>query len=152
MKKIQKGNYGICKESADQFLYVSRWCMENGRYLTDTFYPFAVNVAFACELYLKAIMTYRSPNDEFIAGHDLFELYTGLSPNDATAIESLFSNKYKKTDIKTFLQQNRETFPDWRYAMEKGVIIDINGFEAFSQALIEQIKTMEDKYEEVDKE
>lgn len=97
-------------------------------------------------------MTYRSPNDEFIAGHDLFELYTGLSPNDATAIESLFSNKYKKTDIKTFLQQNRETFPDWRYAMEKGVIIDINGFEAFSQALIEQIKTMEGKYEEVDKE
>lgn len=36
--------------------------------------------------------------------------------------------------------------------MEKGVIIDINGFEAFSQALIEQIKTMEGKYEEVDKE
>ena len=145
MNKLQKGDYEICKDSADQFLHVSNWCLENGQYLTDTFYPFAVNIAFACELYLKAIMIYRSPSDEFISGHDLLKLYEGLSPNDATAIERLFSNIYKKADIKSFLGQNREAFPDWRYAMEKGVSIDITGFEAFSQALVEQIRTMEGK-------
>lgn len=145
MNKLQKGDYEICKDSADQFLHVSKWCMEEGRYLTDTFYPFAVNIAFACELYIKAIMIYRSPSDEFSSGHDLLDLYQELPPNDATAIESLFSNKYKKTDIRTFLRQNRKAFPDWRYAMEKGVSIDISGFEAFSHALVEQIRIMEGK-------
>lgn len=145
MNKLQKGDYGVCKDSANQFLYVSKWCLQDGRYLTDTFYPFAVNIAFACELYLKAIMIYRSPNDEFIPVHDLLELFEGLSPNDVTAVEKLFSNKYKKADIKTFLRENREVFPAWRYAMERGVSIDISGFEAFSQALVEQIRIMEEK-------
>lgn len=63
MKK--QGDFQVCRDSANQFKNVASWCFDGhgAEFLIETLYPYAVNAAFACELYLKAIQIWESATD-----------------------------------------------------------------------------------------
>ena len=139
MAKTTKGtgDFAVCKEAADQFLAIAQkskgeTCMD---YLMTGFYPYAVNVAFACELYLKAIMIIRSQSDEFDTGHNLKKLFNGLEIIDATYIENEFQTQFSAKTLSEFLTDNGDVFINWRYALEKAVAIDVTGFDVFADIL-----------------
>lgn len=139
------GDYHTCKIAADQFFYVSNLCNSNNvyDYLNKTFYPYSVNVSFTCELYLKAIMIYRSPNDEFCKGHDLKVLFSHLPQNDAVEIENRFNSFFNNKKLSDFLNENGNVFVEWRYALENTVKIDVTGFETFSSVLNNYVKELD---------
>ena len=132
-----KGNFEVCKDAANQFYNVANWCSDKSLpdYIENTFYPFAVNAALSCELYFKAIMVYRSPDDEFFTGHDLRQLFNNLSKTDSQNISQAFSLQYTAKTIETFLDENKDTFVDWRYALEKKVTVNLSGFIALLSVL-----------------
>lgn len=138
------GEYDICLESANQFYSVATWCYDRNAFdfLTNTMYPYAVNISFACELYMKAIMIKRSSLSDFYIGHDLLALFNSLDANDQAALDSDFSAHYTSKPLKDFLDENKTVFIDWRYALEKQVSVNISGFNAFAESLREFIKRM----------
>ena len=141
---IKVGDFSVCKEAANQFYITAQRCKgENfAEYLLDGFYPYAVNVAFSCELYLKAIMIHRSPSNEFFTGHELSELFSHLDPTDSRVIERNFAGIMKSKDLHTFLINNNKVFEEWRYALEGSVTLDISGFEAFSEILHDYVQPL----------
>lgn len=101
-------------------------------------YPFAVNCAFACELYIKAIMIHGSASDKFEKGHELDVLYNKLSSKDQKSIEALYNAKSTK-DLKTLLTEDGNTFVEWRYALEKPVEVCTSGLRALMDSLKEYV-------------
>lgn len=134
---ISNGDFNVCKDAANQFFYVASWCYERDAtdYLMNTFYPYSVNVAFACELYFKAIMIYRSPENEFSKGHDLRGLFDQLPVSDSTQISQAFTQQNRSKSLEAFLDKNRNTFIDWRYATEKPVCADVSTFYSLASIL-----------------
>lgn len=131
------GDYKVCLESANQFYSVAVWCNDRNAldFMTNTMYPFAVNIAFACELYIKAIMIKQSSLSEFEKGHNLLDLFQSLDPKDQTALECEFTSHYSAKPLKDFLDENKTVFIDWRYALEKQVSVNVTGFIAFAESL-----------------
>lgn len=140
MKK-SVGDYKICIEEATAFLNVAKRCNCGCEFLLGGMYPFAVNASFSCELFIKAVMLKKSPNDECSQGHDLKVLFNTLEMNDRTAIESIYKGKCLKP-FSELLDESRTAFEDWRYAYEKEVYINIDGIIAFAEALQEFNKTL----------
>ena len=136
------GNYKVCIDEASAFLKVAKDCTENtADFLSGMMYPFAVNVSFSCELFLKGIMIARSSTDEFNRGHDLKDLFSQLNKQDQEAIARLYANKCCKS-LDELLQESANAFENWRYALEKGVSICVSGMIAFADALQEYNKTI----------
>lgn len=138
------GDFLVCKESADQFYKVAKWCEDRDalEFLNETMYPYAVNVSFACELYLKAIMLKRSGIDEFTQGHNLLDLFNSLDVQDKTNLETEFAQKYSEKTLIDFLDENKDVFISWRYALEKDVQINYSGFTAFAEVLNRFVEDM----------
>ena len=138
------GDLKVCVDSANQFFELSKKCMENGlpEYLDSYFYPYAVNVSLACELYLKAILIHRSNKSEYPKGHDLKELFDHLNASDSNCISVAYKKIRPTKMLDDFLDKNRNTFIDWRYALEKPVQIDLSGFDAFSEVLNTFVKSL----------
>lgn len=141
---IKVGDFSVCKEAAEQFYITAQRCRgENmADYLFGGFYSYAVNIAFSCELYLKAIMIHRSPNNEFFTGHELSDLFSHLDSADSQVIEKNFAGKLPAKDLHTFLINNSKVFEEWRYALEGAVTMDISGFEAFSEILHDYVQPL----------
>ena len=135
------GDYKVCVECANAFYKVALSASPEediAGFLGGLMYPFAVNCAFACELYMKAIMIHGSASDEFEKGHELDDLYNKLSSNDQSSIEALYNAKSTK-DLKTLLAEDGNTFVEWRYALEKPVEVCISGLRAFMDSLKEYV-------------
>ena len=137
----RSGDYLVCKTEADSFLETAKWCESDlGAFLLGQMYPFAVNIAFSCELYLKAIMIFDSEKDEFETGHSLKDLYAKLNANDKKGIEAIYNVKsFKK--LNELLDESDKTFEQWRYAFEAGVTICVDGMIAFAESLKEYIES-----------
>ena len=144
MANTKKGSFEVCIDVANQFYTVAHWCEEKSgsEFLMETLYPFATNISFACELYIKAIMIYRSPDDEFSTGHNIEELFYNLETADQTDIEGEFTKRYTAKTLHEFLNENGNAFVDWRYAHEAAVSINISGYNAFVDALREFVRKL----------
>ena len=139
------GDFETCRLAANQFVNVANFCYKDknpGEYMLDTFYPYAVNASLACELYIKAIMIYRSTNNEFETGHDLRELYDKLPTHDAQALSQEFSKLYSFSTLEQFLDENGQVFVRWRYAFENTVAINISGFECLLSVLNDYVSKL----------
>jgi len=77
--------------------------------------PFAVNVAFACELYIKYIM--QKENGQYEKEHCIHELFLKLAPSTQSFIENNYKQKCK-IDLLTTLKEEGKNFVNWRYAFE----------------------------------
>lgn len=109
--EIKTGDYKICITSACYFLKVAEECFgKNGiDFLAGYMYPYAVNVAFSCELFIKVIMIRNSNDNEFIKGHDLKDLFNYLPPANQKAIRILYEEKCTDNLIR-LLEEDGETF------------------------------------------
>ena len=79
-----QGDFDACLKTADQFFDMAvRIASDN---VIDNVlkyrFPFAVNIAIACELYLKAIAIYYDADDTFNKIHDLDELIKDIPKAD----------------------------------------------------------------------
>lgn len=124
----------VCINEADSFLWVARKIENSDVFLCGGMYPFTVNIAFACELYMKAILIDDSTGDTIIRGHKLDELFDVLPTDAKVQIEAMYSDQHKR-DFKSLLSEISNAFIDWRYAFEKGVHINVTGILAFANAL-----------------
>lgn len=136
-------NLSVCINEADSFLWVAQKIEDSDEFLCGGMYPFTVNVAFACELYMKAILIHNSADGTIAKGHKLDELFNAL-PNDAqNQIETLF-NKKLKHDLHSLLEEISTAFVEWRYAFEGGVRINVTGILTFATALREYVDILRD--------
>ena len=78
MKKF--GDFETCLEETWAFMEVGRWCKEDkgDQLLFGMFYPCVMNYAFSCELLLKAIESYYSPDRHHSDQHNLDLLFDKL--------------------------------------------------------------------------
>ena len=82
--------------------------------------PCVVNLAFACELYLKAIYAVEN-NNKCIKWHSLIELSNAIS--DSAKIQAKAEYENYPHILKTFdecIASNDKTFEQWRYLHEPG--------------------------------
>lgn len=80
--------------------------------------PAIVNCAFACELYLKALLT----GNKIGRIHDLEKLWDKLPIDIRERIENKIKNKYNKVENVfgiPYIKQIAKAFNDWRYCYEK---------------------------------
>ena len=138
------GDLSVCKDAANLFYMIAQKCMGKSiaDYFMTGFYPYAVNLAFACELYMKAIMIYRSSKKEFCKGHDLYELFFCLDIVDKQYIKREFDTKNPSKNLDEFLTEDGKTFVDWRYALEKPVAMNLTGFQTLSEILKNYVETL----------
>lgn len=77
--------------------------------------PMMVNIAFACELFLKAIYIWDNACEESVRVHELKDLFELLD-------EPLQKRIIEETEIKNwdkFIKDSSTAFKDWRYVYEK---------------------------------
>lgn len=131
-----EGNYKVCVNEAQSFLSVAEQILKNGyeHLLDGSMYPFVVNLSFSCELFMKAIMIFRSVSNEFERGHELLKLFQLLPASDQSDIERIYSAKGGKT-LHELLATNNNTFQEWRYALEGPVEINLSAMRIFAQSL-----------------
>ncbi len=113
----------------------------NGK-IENEFIPAYVNLAFACELYLKALLKLKGKGTK---GHLLIALFTELEiidksiSNEIIKLSTIMSGlNYTEEGYKSFLKSISDTFKTWRYSYEwsKGIIcINAYFFEVFSTSL-----------------
>lgn len=105
------------------------------------FIPSVVNMAFACELYLKALIS----NGEKVWGHRWSILFQQLSTEDQHAI--LNTPCFKgDPDFNRKIKENETVFEDWRYHFEpdKSICVDIIFLENFAITLHDLILEKQD--------
>ena len=135
-------DYNVCVSEANAFLRVAIYLEESVvDFLCGGMYPFAVNAAFACELFLKAILICNSSNGNIAQGHHLESLFSSLPEAARNQIEGRYTQKCNH-DFSSLLTEIDNAFVDWRYAYEKGVGINISGILAFANSLKEYVETL----------
>ena len=141
--KYVVGDYKLCVVEAHAFLRVADWCYieDSANFLSGGMYPFTVNAAFSCELYMKAILIHFSPTNEFPCIHELDELFALLPYDTQIQLENEYSTK-STTDLSSFLKDSRDDFIDWRYALTKEVSTTITALIAFAYTLRDYIKSL----------
>lgn len=110
----------------------------NAHKMKGTIVAELVNLAFADELYLKAILKHEKAN--YRHEHRLDKLYNLLSKEAQKDIKDTTVNMYKNisgqdVDFDDFLVKNANIFVDWRYAFEKSASASVDLFVVFSTIL-----------------
>ena len=97
------------------------------------FVPSIVNMAFACELYLKSII---SDGISETQGHDLMALFNKLNEEEKAQI-ILEVERERIDDFYTSLKESRNLFESWRYHFEqdKSCSVCLIFLELFAKAL-----------------
>ena len=139
---MSQNTYKVCIEAAHEFLHIAEQCSNDAlELLCEKMYPFAVNAAFACELFLKGILIHNAPQKSVLKIHDLEKLFLELTPSQQSTIKNNFNKRYNCT-FETFLKETKDTFINWRYPMEKVLKLNITGLLAFAKALEEQTQVI----------
>ena len=101
--------------------HLAYWHAQDFKEAADAIYekepskPVIVNLAFSCELYMKAILMLQRKSREIIIGHELDQL---LSELDETIRERIL----RETNIRNwnrFMKDSSNAFEAWRYYYEK---------------------------------
>ena len=117
------GDFEKCKMSANAFLEVAeiinhhRWQIDVDGMDNKFGSPHATNIAFACELFIKAILLKQKgkhPNTHNL--EKLFKMMNGKTQNQV--IEKYNNYKNNCIDFKTALKTHSKSFEDWRYIYE----------------------------------
>lgn len=111
-----------CLQEANAFYRIAndKYSGEAKFGLSDMLYPFVVNIAFSCELSLKAIMMLRSDDGAYEKGHCLEELFASLDEGDQRDIRNRCAEELNM-DFNDVLAEFNNAFVDWRYVFEREV-------------------------------
>lgn len=117
---MPKGELKVCLAEACAFYEVGKsWATPEHILGPDKYiYPVIVNLAFSCELYLKALMIWRNPDGSFDRGHSLVDLFNGLSDTDRNGIKGLYIPEFSEWGFDGAIKEFNRLFEDWRYAFE----------------------------------
>lgn len=77
--------------------------------------PVVVNLAFSCELYMKALLMLQRKTREIVTGHELYQLFSELN-------EDIRERILRETNIRNwdrFMKDSSNSFEAWRYFYEK---------------------------------
>lgn len=95
------------------------------QFISKTF-PFVVNKAFSCEVYLKLILTFENFDIKKIRSldrHNLEKLYENTSDSFKNEFFNFFALKYGSLATKEFLEKQindiSDVFKTWRYIYER---------------------------------
>ena len=101
--------------------------------------PKMVNTAFACEIFLKALLVFN--NIEYKHAHNLEKLHNLLPAEYQQHIEQGIVARYGKTTDAfgiPYVRRISDTFNDWRYSFERTRLsIDISVLRTFCETLRE---------------
>lgn len=110
--------------------------------------PHAVCLAFAAELYLKAVILRRLSKQE---SHNLKWLFNeGLNPAERDAVIAEFEKqKYVPvSELPHLLENFQRTFEQWRYLYEHPTMeLQVGGLAAFTCALYHAVRSFEPAWE-----
>lgn len=108
-----------CINMADVFYEVGKEWGSFKKLLSDSnsIYIAAVNLAFSCELYIKALLGFRGKKPEKV--HSLSALFNELPENDKTEIKKYYSPINSSISFEFILEEHDKAFENWRYAFEK---------------------------------
>lgn len=96
------------------------------------FIPSIVNMAFACELYLKALL---ADGDNEMRGHNLYELFKNLPEKIRLKITNSVAF-YGDDEFMQQLEIHKYIFQDWRYFYEhKSTSVDLIFLERLAVTL-----------------
>lgn len=82
-------------------------------------FPYMVNIAFACELYMKAYLIWTRKSDLIIRNHLLADLFHMIDSNTQNRIRAEADIQYWDT----FLSESSDAFRQWRYYFEKDTVL-----------------------------
>ena len=147
---LEKMDIVLCINEANAFFAIGEYCNEIDRTaqsqafipVYDAFYSFPaiVNLSFACELYLKAIIYWHNKIVE--QGHNLQRLYHALSPDIQENINKHFMTYTKHTTIEETISIHELAFTCWRYGYE----YDNRNIEAYPENLLSLARALKDAY------
>lgn len=97
--------------------HLAYWHAQDFKEAADAIYEKEpiVNLAFSCELYMKALLMLQRKSREIIIGHELDQLFSEL---DETIRERIL----RETNIRNwnhFMKDSSNAFEAWRYYYEK---------------------------------
>lgn len=146
MKRIL-GDADFCKNAAEAYLQTAIYCNEVDKnvaqqtvqFISQSFFsiPAIMNVAFACELFLKAICLETNPSGT-LKGHNLSALYEDLKIYQANDLEKIFRKHcaFKEVTLADTLRKHFRVFEDWRYIYENEKLADLSAYEVYIDNLL----------------
>ena len=123
----------VCKEQAKQFLSLAKQCAENVDTVLAYMYPLSVNITFACELFLKAILLCEKTNEN-IEIHEVRKLFSFMSSEAQNTIRNKFQG-----NLNNLLKEINNSFEIWRYAFEQPVGLNVTNIIRFAEILNEYL-------------
>lgn len=138
--------FGVCFTEAKQFTKVANSVDQFNidKMLNGGMYSFAVNISFACELFLKAIKIYETKGCNYKPTHNLCKLYNDISKQAKEKIKEEFE-KENDHNIYKFLKKESNNFLAWRYAFERCAEINVSLFTIFSEILEKYVDELRGK-------
>lgn len=136
---ILKGDVESCLNEAQGFLKTAKWCGKEFIGMPEQMkYVFVVNIAFACELFIKAISL--SEYGYFYKGHDLKYQFSTLRQSTQEKIKNSYYEKSELSlhgnNLERFLVSCQNDFEKWRYAFEEnGLLTNGSNFLVFAECL-----------------
>lgn len=79
-------------------------------------YPLSVNAAFACELFIKALLSLEGT--EYGRLHCLSDLFSELSHNTKTRVEKELAKSGSKDTVEELVKTYNNAFVEWRYPFD----------------------------------
>lgn len=107
--------------------HLAYWHAQDFKEAADAIYekepskPVIVNLAFSCELYMKALLMLKRKSREIIIGHELDELFSQL--DEPVKVRILRETNIKNWD--DFMQDSSNAFEAWRYYYEEDKAIRV---------------------------
>ena len=144
----------LCINVANAYLDTAIYCDKTDRktshqtlqFSCNAFFsvPEATNLAFACELYLKAISVYCSSGG-VSRSHNLFCLFKELPLQQQTELEELFLkyNSYPSVTLGSTLEKHAKVFEEWRYIYEYPNRKATHTYEVYIDNLLAAAKTLQ---------
>lgn len=118
MRDAATPDFESCVMMARGFFKAAGLCSDNFDFTpVDLQAPCVVNLIFACELGLKAILIHERGRSAKI--HKLLDLYYCLSENTQKKLKNIYSKLGTHSTIEETLKQNNDTFREWRYSFER---------------------------------
>lgn len=147
---MPKGDLKTCLYEADEFYKIAAKCVDENvsvAFGTYRVYPVVVNYSFSCELYIKALIMYRS-GDGTPRTHHLKKLMEKhLEPQDCVEVRRRCEARFRTT-FESALQLFDTAFVEWRYGFEKELRIDIDDLIEFAKVLNAYAHEVIDVHEE----
>lgn len=149
------GNADFCKNAANAYLQTAIYCNEVDKdaasqtmqFVDQAFFaiPAITNMAFACELFLKAICLQTNPSGA-LKGHTLSTLYEDLESQQREDLEEIFSRHctFKSVTLESTLRKYCRVFENWRYIYENEKNANSSACDVYIDSLLSAAISLKD--------